>query len=185
MYVHTFRRSFLVKISLKIKRVSYRSIAFCFLLPSFLPPSSSLSLYALYTLCDTSFSLSASPTPPFPSPRALTSFSFVSLPLQTVQRTCALCTRPRAVSSLPNGNSLLWEPEVVRVYRGDDKSQGRAIDPPPFAILSLSISLSLFPFLVRFTPSLSLSFSQKVPRFFSLFPRPFLDPFLQEHSQSS
>ena len=176
MYVHTFRRSFLVKISLKIKRVSYRSIAFCFLLPSFLPPSSSLSLYALYTLCDTSFSLSASPTPPFPSPRALTSFSFVSLPLQTVQRTCALCTRPRAVSSLPNGNSLLWEPEVARAYRGDDKSQGRTIDPPPFAILSLYLSLSFSLSIPCPIYSLSLFFSESATIFFSLpstLPRPF------------
>lgn len=70
------------------------------------------------------------------------SFLSLSKPLST-QRTCAFVyTSTRC--PLPNGNSLLWEPEVARAYRGDDESQGRAIDPPPFAVpLPLSVRFTL------------------------------------------
>ena len=184
MYVHTFRRSFLVKISLKIN--AYRIVRSLFV--SFFPRFSLLlhrSLFTLFTPCAILLSLFL-PLPLLPFPlRALLPHSRSFLSLFKLFRELARCVHVHALCPLFPTVILFYENRRLlgRTEATTSLKVVLSIRHPSRFSLSISLSLSLFPFLVRFT--LSLSFSQKVPRFFSLFPRPFLDPFLQEHSQSS
>lgn len=104
IYVHAFRRSFSAKVSLKIKRVStiIRSLFVSFF------PHFSLLLYctALFAPCAIVFSLFL----PLPLSLSLSAFlphsrSFLSL--FKLFRELARCVHVHALSSLPNGNSLL------------------------------------------------------------------------------